>query len=78
MAKEKAKKTAAKKAKAKRTPPPLEMPDFGVAELAKHMDLEEATVRAKLRSAGIKKKGRVHDFGSKAGMEKVAKQIASD
>jgi hypothetical protein len=61
----------------KPTPPVLEMPDFGIAYVAKKSGLELATVRAKLRALKIKKSGRVYDFGNKAKADKVAAQVAA-
>lgn len=74
-----AKKPAAKKAAAKKKAPPQQpKPEYGLPELAKALDVEEATARAKLRTAEIEKDGRYYDFGSKAGLEKVVKQLTAE
>lgn len=70
-----AKKAPAKKSAKKKGPPPVEKPEFGIEYLAKAMKLEPATIRQRLRVAKVKKEGRTYDFKSKAGAEKVAKQL---
>lgn len=72
-----AKKSSKKSAKksAKRAAPKFEAPEFGVPQLAKHLGVEAATVRVKLRTAKIKKDGRGYDFKNKAGMLAVAKKL---
>lgn len=68
-----AKKAKAKAKKATAVPPP----EFGVPALAKHMGMEEATVRIKLRDSGFKRpKGeRGYNFKTKAGLEAAAKKL---
>lgn len=48
---------------------------FGVRQLAKHMGVEDATVRLRLRDAGVKKSGKSYDFESDAGVKKVAVKL---
>jgi SNF2 family DNA or RNA helicase len=67
--------TSKKDTRKKTTPPPFEKPDYGVDYLAEQLDVETTTVRVKLRSAGIKKSGRVYDFGTKKEADEVVKQL---
>lgn len=74
--------TVAKKAKAKKTAaakPASDAPQFGVEALAKAMEVEPATVRVKLRNAGVKKPSgqRGYDFKSKAGIAAMAKKLSA-
>lgn len=48
---------------------------YGVKWLAKEMDVTHHTVGMKLRSAGIKKSGKMYDFGSKTAAEKILKKL---
>ena len=66
------KKTTGRK---KPTPPPMEKPDFGVAELAEALGVTPAVARQKLRAAGIDKTGRTYDFKNQRGVQAVAKQL---
>lgn len=70
---------AEKKAKAKKksTPPKVEAPEYGISYVAKKMDLEQATIRQRLRAAKVKKSGRTYDFKNAAGAAKVIKQLES-
>lgn len=68
------KKSAVKKP-AKRKAPAIARPEFGVEALAKLLGIGGAAARVKLRAAKIKKSGRTYDFGSQAGVEKIAKQL---
>lgn len=81
MAKEKAEKKKASKKEVKKAkrkaPPPVEKPEFGVDALAKEMGVEVATVRVKLRNAGIEKGGRTYDFKSASGVKQMAKKLAA-
>lgn len=61
--------------KSKRTPPPMPKPDWGVNYLAEQLSVEPFTIRQKLRAAGIKKTGRVYDFGNKAKADEAVKQL---
>lgn len=65
----------AAKGKAKRTPPKLEPVDYGIDYVAKKSGLEPATVRAKLRTLGVKKDGRQYDFGSAREADKIVSQM---
>lgn len=75
MAKE-VKKEVKKEAPKKKGLPKLEMPQFGVAALAKALDVDERTARLKLRNAEVPKTGRTYDFKNQAGVDKMAKQLA--
>lgn len=70
-------KKAAKKVAKKVAVKADDAPAFGVAELAKHMDVEPATCRVKLRAANIKKSGKGYGWKSKTEMEAVAKKLAA-
>lgn len=80
-AKKKAKKAkkATKKKAAKKTKkaPASVKPEFGIEALAKKLDVEVATARAKLRAAGVEKTGRYYDFGSAKGIDQTAKKLAA-
>lgn len=65
-----------KKASKKSNLPKIEAPEWGIQALAKELGIEERSVRVKLRNAGIEKSGKFYDFKNKAGVEKVAKQLA--
>lgn len=80
--KTKTRKTSTKPADKEKTsnrkaPPQMPKPKYGIPELAEAMGVEPATVRQKLRSAGIEKSGRVWDFGSAAEVKKLAKELKS-
>lgn len=86
MAKEAVKKTV-KKATPKKdttvTPkkkggnlPKLEMPEFGVAAVAKGLGVDERSARLKLRNAGVEKTGRTYDFKNQTGVDKIVKQLS--
>lgn len=64
--------------KKKAAPPSPKKPDFGVEQLAEHMELTPFTVRGKLRAAGIEKDGRTYDFGSAKGVEDMAKKLRAN
>ena len=70
-------KETTKKKSAKKNPPKFESPKFGIDALAKEMGIEKATVRNKLREAGVNKDGRAYDFKDAAGVKKVAKKLAA-
>ena len=74
------KKEAKAKGKAKAEPkksnlPVLEKPAHGVPELASELGIEAAGVRVKLRAAGMKKDGRVWDFGNKKDFKALVKKL---
>lgn len=74
--KETKKKDAAPKKDAKKKgPPKLEMPEFGVAAVAKGLGVDERTARLKLRNAEIEKSGRTYDFKNQAGVDRIVKQL---
>lgn len=75
--KDKGKAKDKEKTKGKKESPIGRTVTFGVAALAKEMDIEPATARVKLRDAGVKPKGGVYDFGDKAGVAKMAKKLAA-
>ena len=68
-------KKSKKSGKKKPTPPPMPKADFGVDYVAKELDIEPFTVRQKLRAAGIRKDGRIYDFGSKKKADEVVAQL---
>ena len=64
--------------KAKKAPAaPKEEFKFGITDLAKHMTLEPATVRVRLRTAGVRKSGKSYGWNSKGDLEAVAKLLTS-
>ena len=63
--------------KKRKAPPSPKKPDYGVEQLAEHMEITPFTVRGKLRAAGIKKDGRTYDFGNQSGIESTAKELRS-
>src|SRR4051812_49056143 len=48
---------------------------FGVADLAEKMDLEPATVRVRLRNAGVKKAGKSYGWDSKSDLNEVIEEL---
>ena len=66
-----------KAAKKKPTPPIIEKPDYGVAELAEALDVDASVARQKLRAAGMTKEGRAWDFKNKKGLDAVVKKLKS-
>lgn len=67
--------TAKKSSAKKRTPPPMPKADYGVDYVAEALGVEPFTARQKLRAAGIKKSGRIYDFGTKKAADEVVKQL---
>lgn len=65
-----------KDAPKKKGPPKLEMPEFGVAAVAKGLGVDERTARLKLRNAEIEKSGRTYDFKNQSGVDKIVKQLS--
>lgn len=54
----------------------LEMPEFGVAAVAKGLGVDERAARLKLRAAGVEKSGRTYDFKNQTGVDKIVKQLS--
>lgn len=82
-AKTAAKKPAAPKAEAKKPAPKeakapaADTPKYGIQDLAKMLDLKEASVRVKLRNSNVAKSGKSYGWNSKADLEAVAKQLSA-
>lgn len=68
-------KTETKTEKTKPTPPPVERPKYGVPELAEAMGVKATSLRVRLRSASIPKKGKVYGWDTKAEMQAVADKL---
>jgi hypothetical protein len=51
---------------------------YGVAELAEKLGIEAASVRVKLRNAGIKKAGKSYGWNTKADLDEVIDELKSD
>lgn len=50
---------------------------YGVQDLADKLDLEPASVRVKLRNAGVEKAGKAYGWNTKAELDEVIDQISS-
>lgn len=75
---------AAKKAPAAKAPAakeaksaPADAPKYGIQDLAKMLDLKEASVRVKLRNSNVAKSGKSYGWNNKADLEAVAKQLSA-
>jgi hypothetical protein len=76
MAKAPAKKTSAKSAPAKKSNlPEREEYEYDVNTLAEDLEIEPASVRVKLRNAGIEKAGRSYGWDSKRDYDSVLKKL---
>lgn len=51
---------------------------FGVSDLAEKLGLNEASVRVKLRNAGVKKAGKSYGWNSKAELQEVIDELKGD
>lgn len=80
MAKAKTKEKASPKAKAPKAEkaPAAETHKYGIGDLAKILDLKEASVRVKLRNAKVPKTGKAYGWNTKGELEEVAKQLSSE
>lgn len=78
MAKDKTKKADTKgKTKAAEKEEP-ETFKYGVADLAEKLDLEPASVRVKLRNAGIEKAGKSYGWNTKAELQEVIDELKAE
>lgn len=68
-----AKAPAAKEAKSA----PADAPKYGIQDLAKMLDLKEASVRVKLRNSNVAKSGKSYGWNNKADLEAVAKTLSA-
>ena len=67
---------AAPKEKAKPTPPPQPpKPKYGVPELAEALGTKAASVRVRLRNAGVPKSGKLYGWDTKAAMQEVIDKL---
>lgn len=64
------------KSKEENKAPANDTPKYGIKDLAKQMDLKEASVRVKLRNAGVAKTGKAYGWNTKSELEDVASQLA--
>lgn len=72
------KKVAAKASPAKEAKAPAaDAPKYGIQDLAKMLDLKEASVRVKLRNSNVAKSGKSYGWNNKADLEAVAKQLST-
>lgn len=76
MAKEKSKKAKAEKVETKKEAAPEFK--YGVQDLADKLGIEPASVRVKLRNAGIEKAGKSYGWNTKADLEEVADELKGD
>lgn len=64
-----------KKNRKKPTPPPMPKADYGVQYVADALGVSTMIARQRLRDAGIKKDGRVYEFGTKKAADDVVKKL---
>lgn len=76
----KGKKDKAAKGESKEKASKEKAPEFkyGVSDLAEKLGTESASVRVKLRNAGVKKAGKSYGWNSKAELDEVAATLKSD
>ena len=51
---------------------------YGVADLAEKLDLEPASVRVKLRNAGVDKAGKAYGWNTKSELDEVVDQLKAE
>lgn len=76
MAKDKGKKAKAEKVESKKEAAPEFK--YGVAELAEKLGIEPASVRVKLRNAGVEKAGKSYGWNTKAELDEVIEELKGD